>query len=265
MVQQHDRSHIRCLPQRLACLVAGSLAPLVILAGCSSISDNALPSIAGAAQSAAQSVSAAASAGVGAIVAGTQEKGADADQASDAGADDGLPAAHPHRARRGTRVASINAQAADTASPVLSNERAGFVARPASSSSRIATSADRSIGIALPPAESYALLARGLLRCTLRRDLPLAERYVFFGETPPGGRTATLAIHERTELGRHGRQVYKGDISGFAGSSVLRTRNVALPLRLANAISDDLQRWATGDEACARAPAAAAARQAAEQ
>lgn len=160
-----------------------------------------------------------------------------------------MPRAHPLRARRAGQLARLSqaSQSDGAAQPFGETGQSG-----APRSSGVATSPDRALTLSGAPASNFARVASGLLRCTLRRDRPLAERYIFFGETPPGKGTALFSIHQRTAEGRHGRRVYKGEFIASAGGTVLNVANVALPVPLANRISNDIERWSsTSDTSCA--------------
>lgn len=104
------------------------------------------------------------------------------------------------------------------------------------------------------PAEVYSRIARGALRCWFGAEGSLKKTHVFQARVDPPaiGGSAEIVIQTRdTENPQHGSlRAYTIDIVPSGGGSHIEARNGRFAEQQANAMMDDVSRWASGKEGC---------------
>jgi len=104
------------------------------------------------------------------------------------------------------------------------------------------------------PNEIYTRVARGLLTCWMAGPGSLRERYLYQAEAQPDreGGVSKISLHERVmdAPNQPGRIAYQVLIEPVGETATVGTENRHLEPALSDNISQDIYRWAAGEETC---------------
>lgn len=104
------------------------------------------------------------------------------------------------------------------------------------------------------PTEIYTRIARGLLTCWMGGPRSLRSRYLFQAEAQPEhqGGVSKIVIHERIKdaPNQPGRAVFRVLIEPVGETATVSVENIHLQPTLGDRISQDVNRWAAGEETC---------------
>lgn len=123
----------------------------------------------------------------------------------------------------------------------------------------VAIAAGRVVGT---PTEVYTRVARGVLSCWFGADGPLKANYIYHAQADPAskGGNSRIRIMTRDHEADDPRalRAYMLTISPGDGITKVEAENRRLPEHFADALQQDIERWATGQEECGTMPVAAA-------
>lgn len=107
------------------------------------------------------------------------------------------------------------------------------------------------------PADIYARVARGVLKCWMGAEGPLKATHLFHAVSEParkGGRSQ-IALYKRLEptTRKRGAKAATITITPSGGSADVVFTNLRLADRFADGFNTDVHRWAAGKEECAPA------------
>lgn len=107
------------------------------------------------------------------------------------------------------------------------------------------------------PTDIYTRIARGMLTCWLGGYGRLRSRYMFQAEAQPEhmGGVSTVSIHERVpnSPNQPGRITFQVTIQPFGETATVSAENRHMPPTIADNLSQDVYRWAAGEEGCLEA------------
>lgn len=104
------------------------------------------------------------------------------------------------------------------------------------------------------PTDIYTRIARGVLTCWLGGYGPLRTQYLFQAEARPEhqGGGSKILIHERIKdaPNQPGRVAFLIQIEPVGETATVSAENKQLPTSIGDNISQDVYRWAAGEEGC---------------
>lgn len=107
------------------------------------------------------------------------------------------------------------------------------------------------------PTEIYTRIARGLLTCWMAGQGGLRAQYLFQAEAQPEhlGGISKILLHERIpeSPNQPGRIVFQVLIEPVGTTATVSAQNKHLQPELGDNISQDVHRWAAGEETCTEA------------
>lgn len=152
---------------------------------------------------------------------------------------------------------------------VLTAGTTGALAALPNAAASIAKGMQQPVG---SPTDIYTRIARGMLTCWLGGYGRLRSQYMFQAEAQPEhlGGVSKVSIHERIadSPNQPGRIAFQVLIEPIGETATVSAENRHMPSAIGDSLSQDVYRWATGEEACLEAgvtagwgatPAAAAA------
>jgi hypothetical protein len=111
------------------------------------------------------------------------------------------------------------------------------------------------------PTEIYSRVAQGAVGCWFGSHGPLKKAYIYHAEAdaPSRGGKAEIVVHVRdpSQPNPRGAKAYRINIEPVGDSATLKTENLKMPDPIAAAMTDDVNRWAKGDQGCAGTSTAA--------
>lgn len=107
------------------------------------------------------------------------------------------------------------------------------------------------------PTDIYTRIARGMLTCWLGGYGRLRSRYMFQAEAQPEhmGGVSKVTIHERIPdaPNQPGRIAFQVIIEPVGETATVSSENRNMPSATADSLSQDVYRWAAGEEGCLEA------------
>jgi hypothetical protein len=124
----------------------------------------------------------------------------------------------------------------------------------------------QAIAIAAPvgsATELYSRVARGAMKCWFAAGGPLKQEYIYHAtaDAPSRGGKAEIVIHQRdpTQPNPRGAKAYRVNIEPTGEeTAAIKVENLKMSPPYAAAMTDDVGRWAKGDQGCDGASTAAA-------